>query len=93
MIANRPLGDHPALDLTGKTVSSQVSKAGIVSLTTSYDKYDVKYGFYNTETKHNIADKFWTFLNQTGPVRQRRRHHQRCQAVRPLVLHHRLCHL
>lgn len=68
LIANSPLGDHPALDLTGKTVSSQVSKAGIVSLTTNYDKYDVKYGFYNTETSHNIADKFWTFLNQTGPV-------------------------
>ena len=25
-------------------------------------------GFYNTETSHNIADKFWAFLNQTGPV-------------------------
>ena len=48
--------------------AADVSKAGIVSLTTNYDKYDVKYGFYNTETSHNIADKFWTFLNQTGPV-------------------------
>ncbi|HST05432.1 MAG TPA: phosphate/phosphite/phosphonate ABC transporter substrate-binding protein [Chloroflexia bacterium] len=68
LIANSPLGDHPALDLTGKPVTSQVNKAGIVSRSTSFDQYNVTNGFFNTETSHNIADKFWDFLNQTGPV-------------------------
>jgi phosphate/phosphite/phosphonate ABC transporter binding protein len=68
LIANSPLGDHPAADRTGKTVIEDVNKAGIVSNNAGREKYGVKYGFYNTETKHNIADKFWTFLNQTGPV-------------------------
>ena len=68
LIANSPLGDHPAIDHTGKTVLEDVNKAGIVSPNQNREKYGVKYGFYNTETKHNIADKFWTFLNQSGPV-------------------------
>lgn len=68
LIANSPLGDHPAVDMTGKVVDYDVNKAGIVSLNSARDQYGVKYGFYNTETKHNIADKFWEFLNQTGPI-------------------------
>lgn len=68
LIANSPLGDHPALDLTGKSIAQSVNKAGIVSRATEFDKYGAKYGFYNTETKHNIADKFWDFLNMSGDV-------------------------
>jgi phosphonate transport system substrate-binding protein len=68
LIANSPLGDHPAIDQTGKTITQVVNKSGIVARSTNYDKYGVKYGFYNAETSHNIADKFWDFLNQSGPV-------------------------
>ncbi len=68
LIANSPLGDHPAVDRTGKVVDEDVTKAGIVTRDASKDSYGVKYGFYNTETKHNIADQMWTFLNQSGPV-------------------------
>ena len=68
LIANSPLGDHPALNQSGKTVGHSVNKAGIVSRNTNMEKYGVKYGFYNEETRHNIADKFWDFLNQSGPV-------------------------
>jgi hypothetical protein len=74
-LANSPLGDHPAQDQTGKTVDQSVNKAGQVSVcfiephcTGGMDKYGVKYGFYNAETKHNIADKIWAFLNLSGPV-------------------------
>jgi phosphate/phosphite/phosphonate ABC transporter binding protein len=68
LIANNPLGDHPAMDNTGKPIALQVNKAGIVSRGPQFEKYGAKYGFYNAETKHNIADVFWTFLNQSGPV-------------------------
>jgi phosphate/phosphite/phosphonate ABC transporter binding protein len=68
LIANSPLGDHPFADLTGGNVTQVVNKAGIVSRSTAFDKYGVKFGFYNAETKHNIADTFWTFLNQSGPT-------------------------
>src|SRR5205823_9183881 len=40
----------------------------IVSRDPSKETYGAKFGFYNTETKHNIADKFWDFLNLSGPV-------------------------
>ncbi|HEY0069945.1 MAG TPA: hypothetical protein VGE04_08275 [Chloroflexia bacterium] len=66
-LANTPLGDHPAPRATGQMVDLRVNKAGQTSKDTSFDKYGVKYGFYNTETKHNIADKIWDFLNTTGP--------------------------
>lgn len=68
LIANSPLGDHPAVDLTGSAVTAIVNKAGIVSRSTNFDKYNVKVGYYNAETKHNVADVFWTFLNQSGPI-------------------------
>jgi phosphate/phosphite/phosphonate ABC transporter binding protein len=68
LIANSPLGDHPATSNTGKVINEQVSKAGIVTRNAGMEKYGIKYGFYNEETKHNIADKFWDFLNLSGPV-------------------------
>ncbi len=68
LIANSPLGDHPAIDQTGKLVVQNVNRAGIVARDPATEKYGVKYGFYNAETKHNIADKFWDFLNLSGPV-------------------------
>jgi hypothetical protein len=67
-LANTPLGDHPAQNLTGQTVNQRVNKAGQVSRDAALDKYGVKYGFYNAETKHNIADKMWEFLNASGPT-------------------------
>ncbi|MGA7733376.1 MAG: phosphate/phosphite/phosphonate ABC transporter substrate-binding protein [Chloroflexia bacterium] len=68
LIANSPLGDHPFTDLTGGNVTQVVNKAGIVSRSTNFDKYGIKYGFHNAETKHNIAGVFWDFLNASGPV-------------------------
>lgn len=68
LIANSPLGDHPAVDNTGKMVTQDVNKAGIVFPNAAREKYGVKYAFYNTETKHNIAEPMWTFLNASGQV-------------------------
>jgi hypothetical protein len=67
-LANTTLGDHPADDQTGNVADMTVDKAGTVATDTAYDKYSVKYGFYNTETQHNIADQIWSFLNLSGPV-------------------------
>lgn len=67
-LANTTLGDHPADDQTGKVADMSVDKAGTMKTDTAFDKYDVKYGFYNAETKHNIADQMWAFLNLSGPV-------------------------
>ena len=67
LIANSPLGDHPALDRHGQVVIQNVNKAGIVAATAARRSTAAKYGFYNTETKHNIADKFWDFLNTPAP--------------------------
>src|SRR5215218_161629 len=67
-LANTSLGDHPAQDQTGKVVNQAVNKAGAVTTDTGRDKFAVKYGFFNTETKHNIADKIWEFLNTSGPI-------------------------
>ncbi|HEY0071305.1 MAG TPA: hypothetical protein VGE04_15175 [Chloroflexia bacterium] len=68
-LANTTLGDHPAQDLTGQTVNQRVNKSGAVSRDTTLDSKGVKYGFYNAETKHNIAGQIWDFLNTSGPVR------------------------
>ncbi|MDQ6693595.1 MAG: phosphate/phosphite/phosphonate ABC transporter substrate-binding protein [Chloroflexota bacterium] len=68
LIANSPLGDHPAVDTTGKPVNQVVNKAGIATHDASKEKYGVKYAFYNAETKHNIASQIWEFLNASGPV-------------------------
>jgi Tol biopolymer transport system component len=67
-LANSPLGGHPAQPATG-LVNQKVDKEGRVSTDAAgYNKYGVKYGFYNAETKHNIADKMWDFLNAIGPT-------------------------
>ncbi|HKP54984.1 MAG TPA: phosphate/phosphite/phosphonate ABC transporter substrate-binding protein [Chloroflexia bacterium] len=68
LIANSPLGDHPALNRTGQVINEYVNKAGITGRDAAKEKYGAKYGFYNEETKHNIADKFWDFLNISGPI-------------------------
>jgi len=68
LIANNPLGDHFAADRTGKAAIESVNRAGIVARDAGKEKYGVKYAFFNNETKHNIADKFWEFLNAQGPV-------------------------
>jgi phosphate/phosphite/phosphonate ABC transporter binding protein len=68
LIANSPLGDHPAITQTGKVINTRVDRFGITSRAPDFEKYQVKYGFYNEETKHNIADKFWDFLNLSGPT-------------------------
>jgi hypothetical protein len=67
-LANTTLGDHPAEDQTGQVADMSVDKAGTVKTDAAFDKYAVKYGFYNAETKHNIADQMWAFLNLSGPV-------------------------
>jgi hypothetical protein len=34
----------------------------------NFNKYNVRYSYYEAATGHNIPDIFWSFLNATGPV-------------------------
>lgn len=67
-LANTYLGNHYATDQTGKAVNNNINRAGITSRDTSKEKYGVKYAHYDTTTQHNIADKFWDFVNLSGQV-------------------------
>lgn len=62
--------------LTGPTgnATGQAANGGIDRLgntrdgTADFGKYTVKYAYFEKSTGHNIAQPFWDFLNQTGPV-------------------------
>ena len=59
--------DHRAADRTGQTIVETMSATGVVSKDTSKGG-KAKYTTFVKETGHNVADVFWTFLNQSGPV-------------------------
>ncbi|HEX2914182.1 MAG TPA: hypothetical protein VH186_25500 [Chloroflexia bacterium] len=56
---------------TGGMVITTIDRNGTVGSNQQYgDKYNVKYSQYNNDLGHNIADVFWNFMNQQGPVYQ-----------------------
>jgi predicted aspartyl protease len=59
--------DHPSPDRTGQAVVEAIDKSGSVSSITSPDP-SVSYSQFDPGLKHNVANKFVDFLNQTGPV-------------------------
>jgi phosphate/phosphite/phosphonate ABC transporter binding protein len=59
--------DHRVADKTGQTIVETMSAVGVVSKDNSKSG-KAKYTNYVPETGHNVADVFWTFLNQQGPV-------------------------
>jgi Tol biopolymer transport system component len=66
------IGTPAGNDLTGQIIRQSVDLIGLVPENDTFDRYGVRYGvkfgFYNAETKHNIADKIWDFLNARGPT-------------------------
>ncbi len=66
-VSNTPLGDHKQADKTGQNVGNTIDVRGrVFSDTTGLPA--VKLAKFVPETGHNIAEPFWTFLNQQGPV-------------------------
>ena len=49
-------------------VVARMDRAGTTSNDESFNTFGVKYAFYETSTRHNIPEVFWTFLNESGPV-------------------------
>lgn len=58
-----------ATDQTNQVVSQSLSRDGKVSTLTTVPE-QVKLAAYIPETGHNVADKFWTYLNSQGLVYQ-----------------------
>jgi hypothetical protein len=52
----------------GQTIIDTINRAGLTGTDPRYSNYGVKYAYYEPATKHNIPDKFWTFMNASGPV-------------------------
>ena len=49
-------------------VNQTINRDGVITTTTAFDGYGLKYQFFEAATKHNIPDVFWRFLNERGPV-------------------------
>lgn len=62
-------GDNRANNRVGQNIREGLGRtSGVVTLD-NLGSY-AKYGVYEPTTGHNIADVFWTFMNQKGPVYQ-----------------------
>ena len=62
-------GDHRAANRTGQQVREGLGRNGNIGTVTNLASL-ARYGVYEPTTGHNIADVFWTFLNQKGIVYQ-----------------------
>jgi hypothetical protein len=49
-------------------VNQSIDRNGVITTTTGFDSYAVKYTYFEAATKHNIPGVFWNFLNESGPV-------------------------
>ena len=61
------LGDNTATNLVGQAVNGAINRAGTVS-NLATPPAPVKYGFYESTLKHNIADVFYNFMFLKGRV-------------------------
>lgn len=68
-VSNTRKGDHPQPDRTGQFATGTINKAGQVGNDDSKAAVPgTKIAYFEPSTRHNIPDKFWGFLNATGPV-------------------------
>jgi hypothetical protein len=58
----------PSTNRVNNLVNQSIDRDGVITTTTAFDSYGVKYQFFEATTSHNIPDVFWTFLNESGPV-------------------------
>ena len=60
-------GDHRSPNRTGQSIREGLGRAGNVGAVDNLANF-AKYGRYEPTTGHNVADVFWTFLNQKGVI-------------------------
>lgn len=63
-------GDNRAPNRTGQNIREGLGRDGNVGIVDNLAGY-ARYGAYESTLGHNIADVFWTFLNQQGVVYDR----------------------
>ena len=61
-------GESLWVDRTNQPIVTYMDNTGTIGRADYLAGYGSNYGYYVNETKHNIADKFWAFLNQQGVV-------------------------
>jgi hypothetical protein len=55
-------------DRTGQPINGYMDYRGVVNRSDTLNGYNVRYARYIPQTQHNIADRFWTYLQQSGPI-------------------------
>jgi hypothetical protein len=68
-VANTPLGDHPATSRVAQAVTATINRAGTLGedpTKASYPRTNIVY--YDQNTRHNVPQAIWEFLNEAGPV-------------------------
>ena len=61
-------GNNGALDHTGQPLVATLDARGVAGNNVRLADYGAQAGHFVPETSHNIADKFWTYLNASGPI-------------------------
>ncbi|HUS16113.1 MAG TPA: hypothetical protein VM536_14035, partial [Chloroflexia bacterium] len=59
-------GDHQAASAPGTTITAYLDRRGVAGSNAKLGDYGVRVGQYVAETHHNVADRFWTYLQQQG---------------------------
>jgi hypothetical protein len=68
-VSNTPAGDHPANSRVGQAVTGTINRTGNVGddpTKAAYPRTNIVY--YDQNTKHNVPQAIWEFLNEAGPV-------------------------
>jgi len=58
----------PSTNRVNNLANQSIDRDGVITTTTAFDGYEVKYQYFEATTSHNIPDVFWAFLNESGPV-------------------------
>jgi polysaccharide biosynthesis protein PslG len=61
-------GENTFPDRTGQPITGYMDAHGVVARSDTLLGYGVRYVQYVKTTQHNIPDRFWSYLQQTGPV-------------------------
>ncbi len=68
-VSNTRKGDHPQPNRVGQFATNTINKSGQVGDDPSKAAVNgTKIAYFEPTTQHNIPDRFWGFLNATGPV-------------------------
>jgi hypothetical protein len=68
-VSNTQAGDHPAQNRTGQNATETIDRNGRTGTDASKATVPgVRLAYFEPQTRHNIPQVFWDFLNSSGPV-------------------------